>query len=251
MDDFNNIANVKVKQGIGGWLLFFVITIFLYMFSAFLSIFDSINIYVSYFFNLDLYNKASLLFTLLMVVLFFIVLALAFVQIIRKNVAGKYAAILLGFFGIFMEIINLALIKGTSLLGLIYITIWGVIWISYFNKSKRVKNTLVNDSSCQWIKSVAGVGGVFLTIGYVGGIIFHVYTAYLVFKLYGFIGLIVSIMLPGISEAFMFIKSIGTSGTFYNYYSILLSFYIVMTYGIAFILNYIDNKMTNEGFFVN
>lgn len=57
MDDFNNIANVKVKQGIGGWLLFFVITIFIYMFSAFLSIFDSINIYVTYFVNLDFIIK--------------------------------------------------------------------------------------------------------------------------------------------------------------------------------------------------
>lgn len=240
----------KIKQGIGGWLLFFTVTIFIYMFSALISIFDATIMYVSYFHSFDFYNKVSLLFSLLMVILFFILLILVFIQIVRKNVAGKYAAMLLCFFGIFMEIVNLIILSGIKPYVLIYIVIWAIIWITYFNKSKRVKNTLINESSGQWVKSVVSIGGILLTIGHIAGIIIHIYTAYLAFKLYGIMGLFIAIMLPGISEAFMFIKSIISSGTFYNLYSILLMFYLVVTYGIAIVLNYLGNKMTNEGVYI-
>lgn len=233
----------KAKKGIGGWLLFFTVTIFIYMFSALLSIFQIISTCLTYFGDMDLYWKVLLMFSMFMVVLFFVTSVLVLVQIIRKNTAGIYASILLCYLGIFMQILNLITIKGTSPLDLIYIVIWGAIWIIYFSKSKRVRNTLVNESSGQWVNAIIGAGGTLLTIGYIGAIALHIYTAYLVFKFFGFLGLVISLMLPGISEIYLFIKSITESGTFYNYYSMLLLFYIVVTYGVAIILNSIGSRM--------
>lgn len=133
--------------------------------------------------------------------------------------------------------------KGNEPIGINLYSYLGAIWIVYFSKSKRVKNTLVNESSEQWVNAVAGAGGALLTIGYIEGIALHIYTVYLAYMLYGMPGLIASFMLPVISEVYIFIESIITSGTFYNYYSMLLLFYIVVTYGVAIILNSIASRM--------
>ena len=252
MDNYENgydLSTKKIKHGIGGWLLFFVVTMFIKMFFTFILIMSSTITYLSSFINLELYGKISLLFSLLLLVLSFVLTILVFVQIIRKNFAGKYAALILCFLGIFVEILNLVLLKrATTFFVLAGTVIWNTIWILYFNRSKRVENTLINESEGQWVKSVANIGGILLTIGYIGGIAFHLYTAYLFFTIYKLAGLFISIMLPGISEIYMFISSISSSGTFYNPYSVLTLFYIVTTFGTSIILSYISNKMEKDGF---
>jgi hypothetical protein len=230
------------KKGISGWFLLFVVYVFLYMIFLIISTIYNSAFVVFGFGQLQLFDKFTLSYMVVLSILNTILCLLVMVQLIRKNVVAKQAAILFLLFDVYAQIMTIVLVPGTKFAAAFFSVAMALFWIIYLNRSARVANTLTNDSECRWLTSVIAFGGVLSVLGYLGGAAFHIYTAILAFNMFGIVGLIVAFFLPGLSELFLFFKVISESGSFYTPYCMLAAFYLLTTYGMNMVLSYIDDK---------
>jgi len=129
----NEVEKENKIEGIGGWLIIPIIGFFITIIINFLAV---INLFLSYSFT-DAVNSVLLY----LILITFSIIALNMIWKKRKD-AKFWCIVALSFYGI----INLA----TSFLngdGSPYILggmVGTILWITYFIKSKRVKNTFIN-----------------------------------------------------------------------------------------------------------
>lgn len=230
------------KKGIGGWFLLFVVYIFLYMVFSIVSTIYNSALVVLGFGQLDIFANLSLSYLLFISILNTILSLLVFVQIIRKNMAAKQAAILFLLFDVYVQVMTIILIPGASWLPALFSGAMALLWTMYLNRSARIANTLTNNSECRWLNSVIAFGAVLSVLGELGGVAFHIYTAILALNMYGIVGLIVAFMLPVVSELYLAYKTIDSSGTFYTTYCMVAAFYLITTFGMNLVLRYIDDQ---------
>lgn len=239
-DNINQIPKIR-KEGIGGWLLLFVIFLCGFLIYSIPTITPSIALLFEVINNASFFENLLFIYNLFIFVLNILLAILSLVQIIRKNKAGTYTSILFLSFTLYKSAIMLISSPGSDIVEFITNAIFLIIWIIYFIRSTRVTNTLVNQSENRWIPAVNSIGNGLLAIGYLGGFIFHIYTVILLHKIYGIGGLLLSFFLPVISEIFMFIYSISTAGSFYTIYNVIAVFYLLTTFGLAWIIAFVED----------
>jgi len=135
----------KEIGGIGGWLLFFVIFQVLSSVDDLFKLFDKI----SSFFNPPVEGLTiSPLFVFIDIILIFILIAFAAISLVlifkKKQKAVAWVISMLVYQALYLTIWKLFMTPFTIwIFTAIFNLLYSIIWIFYFKKSQRVKNTLI------------------------------------------------------------------------------------------------------------
>lgn len=80
-------------------------------------------------------------------------------------------------------------------------------------------------------KALFGISGFVKVILGLIGLLIHIWSIYICYMMYGFIGGIVSFLLPFVSQVYLVVMSTIWSGTFFTMYNV-----VVIVYGISAII---------------
>lgn len=139
----------RIKSGIGGWLIIPAIGLILGPIFSVVQLFISLNLISN--FSPELFNNPLFWISALIniaIIIFAIIVAFFFFK--KRNIAVKLIIwfMVAGILSSLVQFILLSFIFNETnyddLMPFIHACVYGAIWIPYFMKSKRVKNTFIN-----------------------------------------------------------------------------------------------------------
>jgi len=138
-----------VPKGIGGWLIIPSIGLVLGPIKAVVWLFLNIETVQNFtpellsdgrFWESVGISVAMIIATIIVAILFFLERRIAVVSIIRLMAASIVASVI----GLFLSMSIFGKVSSDNIKDVLHACVYAAIWIPYFKKSKRVKNTFVN-----------------------------------------------------------------------------------------------------------